>query len=63
MAKKIRRFGGLDFVRDNYAYSENRIDWEARKARKAGFLVRRVKRSQYKSGTGNWWSLYTRRKK
>ncbi len=62
MAKKIRKFGGLDFVRDNFGYSERTIDYEARKAKKAGYQVRRVKGAAYKSGTGNWWTLYRRRK-
>ncbi len=57
-----RKFGGLIFDRDNFQYRENRIDYEARKAKNAGFLVRRVKSSSYKSGKGNWWSLYTRKR-
>jgi hypothetical protein len=63
MAKKVRKFDGLDFIRDNFQYRESNIDYEARKAKKAGFLVRRVKATPYKSGKGNWWTLYTRERR
>ena len=58
MSGKHRSFNGLIYTRDNFMYAEHRIDWEVRKARKSGLLVRRIKAQAYKKSTGNWWHLY-----
>ena len=63
MVKSIRKFNGKKFVRDSYMYAEWKIGAEADQARKRGYRVRRVKGEKYKSGTGNWWHLYTRKVK
>tara|TARA_Y100000114_G_C11673688_1_gene285077 strand:+ start:417 stop:608 length:192 start_codon:yes stop_codon:yes gene_type:complete len=60
MSAAERTFNGLIFKRDNFMYAEHKIDWEVRKARKSGLLVRRVKGQAYKNGSGNWWHLYWR---
>ena len=59
MAKE-RKFGGKTFIADNFLYGEWKIGSEADRARKQGYKVRRVKGPKYKSGTGNWWYLFTR---
>ncbi len=51
-----KKFGGSWFKRDNFQYRRDRIDYEKRKAREAGFKVRTVK-------DGKWFSLFTRPKK
>lgn len=58
MSAAQRTFNGLIFKRDNFMYAEHKIDWEVRKARKSGLLVRRVKGQAYKNSSGNWWHLY-----
>jgi len=56
--KRTRTFAGREFSKDNFLYREDKIDFEVRKARQQGFLVRKIREVPYKSGTGHWWALY-----